>query len=228
MKRFLFLIFTISLFSSCYTTLYVADYKMNLKEVKTKKALNKATNNTFEDSLFSISWKFDTLSMTMNVSNKSDKKLTFNFEEAYLTYPNGDRSDLIRTEKKCLDKEFASAPITILKNKSFSEKIYPEKNIIWITDSTYYCKEKSFIKSSWGMEFSDAESEAENNVNKKIFITIPVTINNKKRYDYTYSFNVSSYNIKTIRAYNEQSTYGVSAMGIGLVCFALYILVFSL
>ncbi|MDD5570632.1 MAG: hypothetical protein PHD97_05675 [Bacteroidales bacterium] len=224
-RNYIFYFLFIFLFSSCYTNLYIANYKMNLKEVRIKKKIIKASKNSCEDSLFVFSWKSDTMSFNLQIKNKSNMPVRISWEKAYFTFPNGETSQIIHTNTKYLSSEKSKLPTVIAKNKSVTEMLFPENNIAWIDDTTYYWKEKSFMKDSWGMEYSDAAQDAENNVNQKLHVTIPFFINNKYS-EYVFVFSVSQYDIKKIKEYDTQTTYGAALMTGGLVCFLLFTFIF--
>ncbi|MFA6923821.1 MAG: hypothetical protein WC223_06145 [Bacteroidales bacterium] len=194
---------------------------MNLKEVRIKKQVNKANKNFYEDSLFTFSWKTDTMSFILQIKNKSKMPVKISWEKAYFTFPNGETSTIVHTNTKYLSREKSETSTIIQKNKLVVEMLYPKSNIVWLDDTTYYWKEKSFMKDSWGMEYSDAAQDAENNLNKKLQITLPFFINNKYS-EYIFSFNVSQYDIKKIKEYDTRTTYGTSIMIGGLACFLLF------
>ena len=136
-KNYIFCFLFVFLFSGCYTNLYIANFKMNLKEVRIKKQINKASKNFYEDSLFVFNWKSDTMSFNLQIKNKSNVPIKISWEKALFTFPNGETSRIVHSNNKSLNRENIETSTMIAKNKSVVEMLYPENNITWIDDTTY-------------------------------------------------------------------------------------------
>jgi len=168
----------------------------------------------------------DTLSLSVQIKNKSKTAtLKFLWDEAFFIYPNGENSKVVHSEDGNFTKAKAKLPTTIFKKQSKTENIFPAVNISWTSDSTFYWKEKSFFKDAWGTEQPNAEKEAQNYLNKKLKISVPVMVD-KNKTKYIFTFTISDTQVRTRKTVDVQSTYAAATMVSGFALFLLMILVF--
>ncbi|MDD5570633.1 MAG: hypothetical protein PHD97_05680 [Bacteroidales bacterium] len=207
MKKIFFTLIVIALFSSCYLKFFSAHYGMSVKEVKRNDKIIKMTKSAFEDSLFVIICKMDSMCINVQIKNKSGVSSKINWYEAYFTFPGGEKSRVMHSAYKTPNRVEGLLPTVISAKKTANEYVYPLENFFWISDYSYNLKDKSFIKSSWGDKRKKVKAEAETNLNKIFKFTFPVYTDNKRN-EYTFVFNISEYTITKGKEYNPETTYG--------------------
>lgn len=186
-----------TLFSSCMSTLYTANYKINLTEVEHKKGSQKKIipldkdNYSFSDSIVDITWMPTNKAFGFELKNKSQSTLKIIWDEAVLVLPTGETNKVMHSGVKYIERNNSQPPTTIIRNSSLTDLITPTGNIYWRESSSYtsgWETKEMFITSSF--DSLSIKNHVDKLLGKTIQIGLPIKIDETlTEYIFVFKFN---------------------------------------
>jgi hypothetical protein len=185
--------------SGCYSTRYLATYKMNLNSVDKNGNKDTTFKNglTYIDSILTITWVPGEESFKFSMQNTSDKNFQILWNEAAIVI-DGTSQRIFHQGVKLIDAEREQPPTTVIHGTSVIDAVLPSDGVEYVISkydaygrliSEGHWKTKNIFPLTFSSEEDNAYLEVDKIKGKQVIISLPIKQGDKTT-EYTFSMIV--------------------------------------